>query len=106
MKTGAQVFTALLFGCLAATAQATTTAAKKVPYEVVSYADLNLANEADAATLLDRIKTAARRVCSRDVDLLPLDFHNPVQRCAKAATARAVAEVNARSTAVVASVRP
>ena len=105
MKTLTLTLTALLVGCLAGTAQATT-AAKDAPYEVVSYADLNLANEADAATLLDRIKAAARRVCSRDVDLLPLDFHNPVQRCAKAATARAVAEINARSTAVVASVRP
>lgn len=103
MKTLALVLTPLLFGGLAATAQATTTAAKDVPYEVVSYADLNLANEADAVILLQRVSAAAHRVCSRGVDLLPLDF-NPVQRCAKAATARAMADVDGRST-IVAYVR-
>ena len=41
MKTLALVFSTLLFGCLAGTAQATTTAAKDLPYEVVSYADVN-----------------------------------------------------------------
>jgi UrcA family protein len=105
MKTLALVFSTLLFGCLAGTAQATTTAAKDQPYEVVSYADLNLANEADAAILLQRIKAAAVRVCSRDVGLSPLDFYNPVGRCANAATTRAMADVNARSM-VVAYVRP
>ena len=95
MKTLALVFAPLLFGGLAATTDATTmtTTAKDVPYEVVSYADLNLENEADAAILLQRVTAAARRVCSRDVDLLPLDFYNPVQRCAKAATERAMADV-------------
>jgi UrcA family protein len=71
----------------------------------VSYADLNLANDADAAILLQRVKAAAVRVCSRDVDLSPLEFYHPVRRCANAATARAMAEVNARSM-VVAYVRP
>jgi hypothetical protein len=52
MKTLALVFTTLLFGCLAGTAQATTAVTKDLPYEVVSYADLNLANESDAAILL------------------------------------------------------
>ena len=105
MKTLALVFSTLLLGCLAGTVQATTTAAKDLPYEVVSYADLNIANEADAAILLDRVKAAARRVCSRDVDSSPLAFYNPVRRCAIAATARAMADVNARST-FVAYVRP
>ena len=105
MKTLALVFTPLLFGCLAATAQATTLVDKNVPYEVVSYADLNLANEADAAILLQRVKDAAHRVCSREVELLPQDFLRPVQRCAKAATARAMADVNARSTVVAYLVR-
>ena len=105
MKTLALVFTPLLFGCLAGTAQATTAVAKDLPYEVVSYADLNLANESDAAILLQRIKAAAGRVCSRDLDPSPLAFYYPVRRCAIAATARAMADVNARS-AVVAYVRP
>ena len=100
MKTRVLMITALLVGCLAGTAQATTTAAKNVPSEVVSYADLNLANEADAAILLQRVTAAAHRVCSRDVELLPLDLQHPVQRCAKAATARAMADVESRSTLV------
>ncbi|HTJ20451.1 MAG TPA: UrcA family protein [Steroidobacteraceae bacterium] len=100
MKTLAPVFSPLLFGALAATAHATTTVTDDVPFEVVSYADLNLANEADAAILLQRVTAAAHRVCSRDVELLPLDLQHPVQRCAKAATARAMADVESRSTLV------
>ena len=99
MKTQALVFTALLVGCLAGTAQATTTTVpKNVPYEVVSYADLNLANDADTEILLQRVKAAARRVCVRSGAAISLDFYNPVQRCANAATARAMADVEARST--------
>lgn len=105
MKTRALVLTALLVGCLAGTAHATTTAAKNAPYEVVSYADLNIANEADSTILLQRVKAAARRVCIRSGALLALDFHNPVQRCADDATARAMTDVNARSV-TVASVGP
>lgn len=97
MKTQALVLTALLVGCLTSTAQATTTAAKNVPYEVVSYADLNLANGADAETLLKRVKAAARRVCVRSGAAISLDFYNPVTRCANAATARAMADIDARS---------
>jgi UrcA family protein len=102
--TRALVFTALLIGCLAGAAHATTTAARNVPHEVVSYADLNIANEADAAILLQRVKAAARRVCIRSGALLALDSHNPVQRCADDATGRAMADVNAR-TVTVASAR-
>jgi UrcA family protein len=105
MKTLALVFTTLLSGYLAGTAQATTSVAEDLPYEVVGYADLNLANEADAAILLQRIKAAAVRVCSRDLDSSPLAFYYPVRRCANTATDRAMADVNARS-AVVAYVRP
>ena len=98
MKTRVLMITALLVGCLAGTAQATTTAAKNVPSEVVSYADLNIANHADAEILLQRVKAAAFRVCVRSGVLVWLDSHNPVQQCAKAATARAMADVNSRST--------
>ena len=97
MQTGAPRVTTWLLGCLAGTAQATATAAKDVRQEVVSYADLNLANEADAAILLQRVKAAARRVCTRNTAQSPLDFYNPLQRCADAATSRAMAEVNARA---------
>jgi len=98
MKTRVLMITALLVGCLAGTAQATTTAAKNVPSEVVSYADLNIANHADAEILLQRVKAAALRVCVRSGVLVWLDSHNPVQQCAKAATARAMTDVNSRST--------
>ena len=64
MKTRILMTTALLVGCLAGTAQATT-AVKELPYEVVSYADLDIANQADAGILLQRVKEAARRVCIR-----------------------------------------
>jgi UrcA family protein len=105
MKTRALVFTALLVGCLAGTAQATTTAASNMPSEVVSYADLNITNEADAAILLQRVNAAARRVCIRSGALLALDFHSPLERCVNDTTARAIADVNARAV-TVASVRP
>jgi hypothetical protein len=39
------------------------------------------------------------------VELLPLNFAHPVKRCAAAATARAMADVDARTT-LVAYVRP
>jgi UrcA family protein len=93
MKTLALVFTPLLFGSLAGTAHATTTVANDAAYEVVSYADLNLEIEADAAILLQRIKAAAQRVCTADVELLPLNFGQAVRRCANDATARAMADV-------------
>jgi len=104
MKTRSLVLTALLVGCLAGNAQATTTAAKNAPSEVVSFADLNIANEADAAILLQRVKAAARRVCIRSGALVALDSYDPLQRCTNDATARAMADVNARSI-TVASVR-
>jgi UrcA family protein len=96
MKTRILTITALLIGCLAGTAQATT-AVKELPYEVVSYADLNIANQADAGILLDRVKAAARRVCIRSGSLVALDIHNPLQQCTAAATARAMKDVNSRS---------
>jgi UrcA family protein len=105
MKTRGLLFTALLVGCLASTAQATTTAPRNEPSEVVSYADLDIGNEAEAAILLERVKAAARRVCIRSGALLALNFYNAVQRCADDATARAIADVNARS-ATVADARP
>ena len=94
MKTFAIVSAALLTGCLAATAQATVT--RNVPREVVSYADLDLQSDADAAILVGRIKKAADRVCGlRQSSPLPLDIVARLQVCAKDATARAIADVNA-----------
>jgi UrcA family protein len=98
MKTHSLFLAALLVGCLASTAQATSVAAKNVPYEVVSYADLNIANEADLATLHERVEAAARRVCVRSGVMLRLDFYNPLQQCFHDATARAMEDVKSRST--------
>ena len=94
MKTFAIACATLITGCLTATAQATVT--RDVPSEVVRYADLNLQNEADAAILVGRIKTAARKVCGlRQSSPLPLEIVARKQVCAKDATARAIADVNA-----------
>ena len=105
MKTTALV-TTLLIGCLAATAQASTPAAtENVRQAVVSYSDLNLETEAGANTLLRRIKFAARRVCGvNDAGLMAMEFRAQLHRCAEQATARAVADVDAR-TVVVADAR-
>jgi UrcA family protein len=106
MKTTALV-TTLLIGCLAATAQATTTqtATTETRQAVVSFADLDLDTQDGAKTLLRRIKVAARRVCGvYDIGLLPVEFRAQMHRCAEQATARAVADVDAR-TMVVANAR-
>ena len=97
MKTRVLMITALLVGCLAGTAQATTTAAKNVPSEVVSYADLDIANHADAEILLQRVKAAAFRVCVRSGVMLRLDFYNPLQQCVHFVTDRAMDDVKSRS---------
>lgn len=101
MKTTALV-TTLLIGCLAATAQATTTVTdENVRQVVVSYADLDLESTSGAETLLRRIKSAARRVCSlNDAAVIPIEFRAQQYRCAEQATARAVADVDARSIVV------
>jgi UrcA family protein len=94
MKTFAIAAAALLAGSLAGMAHATTTA-QNVYREVVSYADLNLETAADAAILHKRILTAARRVCGVYTSPTPLEISSPLRACAKDATARAIADVNA-----------
>jgi UrcA family protein len=103
MKTTA-LATTLLIGCLAASAHATTTATPaKVRQEVVSYDDLNLQTESGAKTLVRRIKFAARRVCGvNEAGLVAIEFRAERHRCAEQATARAVADVDARSIVVAA----
>jgi UrcA family protein len=85
--------TALLAGSL--TGMAHATAARSVQQQVVSYADLNLDNEADAAVLFGRIKNAARKVCGQSRGLIPMELQYHMQTCVDDATARAVADVNA-----------
>jgi UrcA family protein len=97
MKTRTLIVAAMLAGSLAGTAQATT-AAKNVPFEVVSYADLNIANEADFAILHQRVDAAAHRVCLRSGVMLRLDFYNPLRQCFHDVAERAMEEVKSRST--------
>ncbi len=94
MKMFAIAAAALLAGSLAGMAHATTTA-KNVQRQVVSYADLNLENAADAAILHKRIQSAARKVCGVYTSPVPLELTSPLRACAADATARAIAEVNA-----------
>src|SRR4030095_3278225 len=92
-KTFAIAVAALLAGSLAGMAQAT--AVRDVRQQVVSYADLNLDSETDAATLLSRIESAARKVCGVNLTPVPIELQYHLRMCAEDATARAVADVNA-----------
>ena len=94
MKTSAIAIAALFAVCLTGTAQATT-AARKGYQEVVRFGDLNLANEADAAILHGRIKTAARKVCGLSQMPIPIEIKSSLHVCVQKATERAVADVNA-----------
>ena len=104
-KTFVLAATALLAVSLAGMAHATTTIRRNMQQQVVSYADLNLENEADAATLRSRIESAARKVCGLDrVSFIPFALQYELQVCAKEATARAVNEVNSRQQIVVSNI--
>jgi UrcA family protein len=96
-KTFILAATAVLASSLIGTAHATTTVRRgTMQQQVVNFADLNLDTEADAATLLGRIESAARKVCGLDrVTVLPLALQYELQVCANEATARAVNDVNA-----------
>lgn len=92
MKISAIALAALVAACTIGTAQATAT--RSVYQEIVSYGDLNLASEADAAILHDRIASAARKVCGLSYGLIPMEIKSRLQACVQDATARAVADVN------------
>jgi UrcA family protein len=98
----------VLAGCLLAgtlsVAQAASpeaTAVGAVPTMVVSYGDLNLSTTEGNATLLQRITTAARRVC-------PLEDSRNLARaaysnsCRAEAVARAVHDINSPQLAALA----
>lgn len=92
-KTFAIAIAALLAGSLTGMAQATAVRGG-LQKQVVSYADLDLDREADAAILLARIESAARQVCGLHAGPLPLEIQAHLQKCANEATARAVEDVN------------
>jgi UrcA family protein len=103
MKSLALVMATLLTGTIAGTANATAPVSE-VRQQVVSYADLNLEDSADAEILLGRIKSAARQVCGlRNSGPMPIDFRSRQQDCANVAVARAVADVDARTVVVAAA---
>jgi UrcA family protein len=94
MKTFVVAFAALLTGSLAVTAQATVPV-KGVQQQVVHYGDLNLASQADAATLRGRIKSAARLVCGLYPGMpMPIEIKTRLEACAEDSIARALADVD------------
>ena len=94
MKMVAFALVTLLISCVAVTANASV-AARGVQQKIVSYADLNLESDVDAAILFTRIRGAARTVCGlRTSNPLPLEILERLAACANYATAQAVAEVN------------
>ena len=102
MKALTLVLATLVTGSIAGTANATASVSN-VRQQVVSFADLNLENSADAEILLGRIKSAARLVCGlRNAGPTPIDFRSRQMNCANEAVARAVADVDARTVVVAA----
>jgi UrcA family protein len=94
MKTFAMAAAALLAASWIGSAQGTTTA-RDVQHQAVSYADLNVQSEADAAILLKRIKAAARTVCGlRRGNPMPAEIVARLELCAEDATARAIADID------------
>lgn len=78
--------------CLMGAAQVLAAASPQTRSVSLSYADLDLTRQADAATLYHRIHEAAREVCVyEDPRLALLPYAN---RCNRSAIARAVASVN------------
>jgi UrcA family protein len=101
----------VLAGCLLAgalgVAQAGSpeaTAAATVPTVVVSYGDLNLSTTEGNATLLQRITTAARRVCPLE-DSRNLARAAYTNSCRADAVARAVHDINSPQLAALHAVR-
>jgi UrcA family protein len=85
----------MLIGGAAMTAHATAPVQIMVQ-ELVSYHDLNLDTEIGAETLFTRIQSTARRVCIQaNPDLMRPTIRAERQSCTDAATARAVASINA-----------
>jgi len=95
MKTIALALATMMIGGAAVTAHATA-AVRVMVQEPVSYHDLNLETELGAEALLIRIQSAARKVCIQaNPDLMRPDIRDQRQSCTEAATARAVASINA-----------
>ena len=68
--------------------------AKNPPTRVVSFADLDLGEPADVATLYRRIQTAAKNVCQFPEGVRPLATSAAWRKCTVQATERAVRDVD------------
>jgi len=91
-----RLVTATIFGALALGCGALSIAADRsdVPQVVVKFGDLNLSNRQGAATLYDRIVTAAYEVCqSFDTDIRYLPSFGKLDACVHRAIAGAVTTV-------------
>lgn len=91
MKTLPIVLVTVLSSALSPSASAAVLAETRATE--VSYADLDLTNEAGAERLYLRIRSAARSVCGTP-GLLQVINVSRIRQCAEDATARAIAEVN------------
>jgi UrcA family protein len=65
------------------------------PRATVQFADLDLASDSGAATLLRRIEAAAQQVCGNPHEGQPLERQMRVQECNARAIERAVTDVGA-----------
>ncbi len=65
----------------------------------VSYADLNIADDADVAVLKQRIHEAADKACSR-AETSSLHNLRSINDCVAEGTAKALAQLNARRKAI------
>jgi UrcA family protein len=64
------------------------------PYVQVPYGDLNLQNQAGAATMLNRVAFAAKRVCGGTPDLREIKVYAMFKTCVRQAKADAVRNLN------------
>jgi UrcA family protein len=86
----------LAFSCLSITAEARPSEGTLVTSSLeVFYGDLNLANRAGAAAMLNRIKQAAVRVCGGTPSTQDMSARREFRACIERATADAVRQLNA-----------
>lgn len=86
-----------VLACDAAAAQAAERADDAPPRVVVRYADLDIAHEAGARILRQRLATAASRVCGDAPDVRLLASTARFKRCQQAALARAMTDLSGQA---------
>jgi UrcA family protein len=91
---------------LAPSAAAEPTRFDRVVHVRVSYADLDIGNEAGAKTLMRRIETAAERACGGMSTSRQLRMNNRIGACRTEAISNAVAGVGAPQLSALLAQRP